>query len=687
MTKHIDTTALAVGGQVFIPLDRLKKSPRNARKAGHTEADIQALAASIATKGILQNLVVEPERDEKGGETGFYLTTIGEGRRLAQRLRAERGDIEPSEPMPCVIDTENDAVEISLDENVTRFAMHPADQFEAFRALNVERGMGAEDIAARFGVTPHIVRQRLRLAAVSPVLMQVYREGELSLDQLMAFALTEDHARQEDVFKRLNGYTRDPYHIRRLLTERQVAARDRRAVYLGVDAYRAAGGHVDRDLFTEDGGGFFTDVALLDRLALEKLQAETTARQDEGGWLWSIASLDFPHSHGYRRTYPEERALSPEDQAELEAARDEYNQLSDEYEAYEELPDDIDKRMGALEAAMVRLEALGSGYDTALVARAGIIAYIGHDGTAEFNYGFVRPQDELPEPEPEGDDESQADDDTGAGEAMSDGGGAARGDDEDEPEGDSGKPLSDALVRDLTAHRTLALRFTLGEQPELAAHVLVHALALSTFYPHPESSCLDIRLNNPEIAAYADGLGDTPTAQAMQARHDAWASQMPASQEDLWNYVLALDVEALGALMAHCVSLSVTAMRHPYERRTGQHRAAERLVTAVNLDMTGHWRPTARSYFERVTKAHIKAAVHQAISYEAADRLSGMKKQAMADAAEQLVAATGWLPELLRTAPPVEPPALEDLPEVSEGLDAVDAPAPEDESPLASAAE
>lgn len=164
------------GAEVFIPLNKLKKSPRNARRTPHSEASIEAKAASIHAKGILQNLVVEPERDADGAETGFYLVTVGEGRRLAQLLRVKRKQIKKTEPVRCVIDTSNDPHEISLDENVTREAMHPADQFEAFRDLSEQQGWGAEDIAARFGVSAHVVRQRLRLAAVSPSLMALYRE-------------------------------------------------------------------------------------------------------------------------------------------------------------------------------------------------------------------------------------------------------------------------------------------------------------------------------------------------------------------------------------------------------------------------------------------------------------------------------------------------------------------------------
>ncbi len=152
------------------PLNELKKSPRNARKTPHSEAHIEALAASIAAKGILQNLVVEPEANEAGETTGFYFVTIGECRRLAQLLRLKRKEIKKTEPIRCVLNIANDPQEISLDENVTRANMHSADQFEAFRELAENRAWGAAEIAVRFGVSEHVVKQRLRLGAVKHVL-------------------------------------------------------------------------------------------------------------------------------------------------------------------------------------------------------------------------------------------------------------------------------------------------------------------------------------------------------------------------------------------------------------------------------------------------------------------------------------------------------------------------------------
>jgi ParB family chromosome partitioning protein len=124
-------------------------------------------------------------------------------------------------------------------------------------------------------VSATIVKQRLKLAAVSPKLLELYAEDEISLDQLMAFTVTNDHARQEQVWEALaKSYNKEPYAIRRQLTERAVQASDRRAQFVGLDAYQAAGGGVMRDLFTEDRGGWLQDPALLDRLVEEKLRAE-----------------------------------------------------------------------------------------------------------------------------------------------------------------------------------------------------------------------------------------------------------------------------------------------------------------------------------------------------------------------------------------------------------------------------
>ena len=659
--KHVEIVA-ASGSEIFIPLNKLKKSPNNARKTPHSEASIEAYAASIAAKGILQNLVVEPELDADGAATGVYFVTIGEGRRLAQLLRVKRKEIKKTEPIRCIVDTANDPHEISLDENVTRENMHPADQFEAFKKLAEERGYGAEEIAARFGVTPHVVRQRLRLGAVSPRLMQIYRDGDLALDQLMAFAITENHARQEAAFERLS-HNRDASTIRRMLTEANVAATDRRAIFVGAEKYTEVGGTILRDLFTEDRGGYFEDVALLDMLVLAKLGREADAVMEAEGWKWAQVFLDYPHSHGLRRLYPQTVDLSAEDQAALDTVKGEFDSLTTQHERDEELADEVDARFGELEAAIERLEAKRLAYDPADIARCGAFVILNHDGTLRIERGFVRAEDEKQEP-----DAHEVSGEGEGGEASDDGGCGPNGsgdesvDGEDE-EADDEKPLSDILIRDLTAHRTLGLRLALREQPEIAIVAVTHALSAQIFYRGADAHVLELRPNSTYLASHADGIEDTKAGKVWADHHARWAAQMPRDVSGLWTFIVELDPDSRMALFAHCAALTVNAVKLPTERRPRAMATADRLAEAVTLDMTAHWRPTARSYFGRITKPRILDAVREAVSIEAAERMADMKKQDMAEAAEQLVVATGWLPALMRTPGAVqeraEPPQTE----------------------------
>ncbi|QOZ06896.1 chromosome partitioning protein ParB [Bradyrhizobium sp. CCBAU 51765] len=637
----------ASGTEVLIPLNKLKKSPNNARKTPHSEAAIEGYAASIAAKGILQNLVVEPELDGEGAATGFYLVTIGEGRRLAQLLRVKRKEIRNTEPIRCIIDTANDPHEISLDENVTRENMHPADQFEAFRRLAEERGFGAEEIAARFGVTPHVVRQRLRLGAVSPRLIQLYRDGDLTLEQLMSFAITDDQARQESVYERMS-YDRDASTIRRLLTETHIAATDRRARFVGLEAYVEAGGTILRDLFTEDRGGYLEDVALLDLLVTARLGREADALRAAEGWKWTEPHLDFPHAHGMRRAYPHPVELSPEDQTALQAAQSEFDRLAEQHQTAEELSDEVDARFGELESKIEQLEAKRQAYDPGDVARGGAFVILNHDGTVRIERGFIRPEDDKSRPEAGEDGDGQAPDEEGGGDdrATRDGeGGEAENEEEDEEQ-----RLSDTLVRDLTAHRTLGLRLNLSEQPDVAIVAVTHALAAQIFYIGANAHVVGIQPVKTDLATHAVGIEDTPAGKAWSDRHANWARQMPRDVAKLWEFVTELDHDSRMALFAHCTALTVNAVKLLFDLRPRASAAASRLAGAVALDMTGYWRPTVQSYLGRVTKAVILEAVREGVGEEAAERISGMKKTEMAAAAEQLLAATDWLPPLLRTA-------------------------------------
>ncbi|MCQ1569123.1 ParB N-terminal domain-containing protein [Neorhizobium galegae] len=664
------------GAELFVPLDKLRKSPRNARKTPHSEAHIEALAASIAAKGMLQNLVVEPEADAVGEPTGFYLVTVGEGRRLAHLLRVKRKQIRKTEVIRCVLDTANDPQEISLDENVTREAMHPADQFEAFRELAEHRGWGAEEIAARFGVTAHVVKQRMRLGAVNPKLMQVYRDGDLTLDQLMAFAVTDDHERQEQVYAGLS-YNREPWIIRRDLTRTHVQANDRKAIFVGPDNYTEAGGSIIRDLFTEDRGGYFDDPALLEQLVIAKLESIAADLKEAEGWKWVEVFIDFPHAHGLRRVYPQTVELSEEDEAAYAAARQEFDDLTAEWEnSDDDLPPDVDKRFAELKAEIERIDAMREGHDPDDISRGGVFVTLNHDGTARIERGFIRPEDEKPEPEQVDaagvingvrvDEDGEVIEDDERDEVGNHVSGLASQEEED---GDAGQPLTDLLTRDLTAQRTLGLRLALGEQPDIALIAVTHALAAQTFYRSVDAHALEIRPTSPHLGGHADGIEDTAAAKMLADRHAGWAADMPQNVGELWDFIAGLDQVSVMTLFAHCASLTVNALKLPWEQRPRAQRTADKLATALVLDMNQQWTPTVQTYFGRVTKAHILAAVREAVGDEAADRIAAMKKQPMAEAAEQLLAGTEWLPPLLRTERTRSQKAADAVVETSEAVD------------------
>lgn len=629
MNAH-QTITVQHGQEILIPLDRLKKSPRNARRTPHAAADVEALAASIAVKGVLQPPVVEPEHAPDGQATGRYLVTIGEGRRLALRLLAKRKRLPKCEPIRCLLDADNDAFEISLDENVTRFAMHPADQFEAFRALAESKGFSAEEIGARFGVSAAVVRRRLRLGAVSPALMAAYRAETLTLDQLMAFAVSENHARQEQVFADL-AYNRAPAYIRRLMTEHEVEADDRRARFIGAAAYEAAGGRVRRDLFSEGDGGWFEDAVLLDCLVLERLATEAERLQAAEGWLWAEARIDFPHDHGCRRVYPRPAEPDPETQTRLDA-------LAEEYDAIvaacgdKPLSEEQDARLTAIDAELAA--ACPDRYDPDAVARGGLFVVLGQDGP-RIERGFIRAEDEA---DPEPDETSPSE---GGGESET------RGD-----RSETRKTLSERLVADLTTHRTAALRDALAEQPRTAFVAALHALTLQTFYRGGET-CLDLTLSSLNLGSHAEGLAETVAGRSLEARHALWAGQLPDDPDALLATLQSLPDEGRLALFAHVVSLSVNAV----QRAGTSNRAlthADALADLLELDMTRYWTVTASGYFGRVTKALIAEAVAEGVSPEAAEALASLDKQTMAASAEDLLSGTGWLPPLLRrsgTAP------------------------------------
>jgi ParB family transcriptional regulator, chromosome partitioning protein len=611
---------------VFVPLNRLKKSPKNVRKIPHTKADITALAASIGALGMLQYPVVEPELGPKGKPTGNYLVNAGEGRRLAQLVRAKRKEIKADEPIRCVLDTEHSATEISLAENAIRTGMHPADQYEAFAKLH-EEGMSAEDIAARFGVTPAVVRQRLKLGACSPKLMKLYRRGEMSLDQLSAFAITEDHERQERVWNELPRFNRSREAILHALSEGQVRSTDRRALFVGTKAYEQAGGVVIRDLFDPEGGGFFADAELLNRLARDKLDACAAEIANEG-WRWVTAGSEFDReaAAGMRRVFPKAATLSKNQSKRLRKLQSRYDALCEKHQHEDELPVKAAEQLERIEAAIAAMQK--EEYKSRDMALAGAFVTLAPDGSVRVERGFVRAEDDPAS-------KAKVDEKNGKRPAKY---------------ADGLAPLSEKLVAELTAYRTSALRNELARHPDVALIALVHGLALDTFFPGSDGSCLEIVPRSAYLCGHAPGIDESVAEKQIAERHAAWGKRLPEDAKGLWTFIHGLSDGERSDLLAHCVSLTANAL-HVRGSRAECEADAAVLAREVGLDIAAYWQPTAASYFGRVSKERILQAVREADSNEAAQKIATMKKQAMAEAAVTALAGKSWLPSVLRQAP------------------------------------
>lgn len=642
-----------------IPFDKLFLSQKNVRRIKNG-VSIEDLATDIARRGLIQSLNVRPELKD-GEETGRYEVPAGGRRFSALQLLVKRKEMAKTAPTPCIVNRsgQTSMEDDSLAENVHRENLHPLDQFRAFKALSEQR-LDVEEIAARYFVSPNTVRQRLKLANVSPKLLDLYEQDEIRLEQIMAFSISEDHARQEQVWERIsdNAHMQEPYYIRRLLTETTVRADDRRAVYVGTEAYEAAGGVILRDLFEQDSGGWLQDAALLEQLVFEKLKVDAEVVRADG-WKWVEAAISFPYGHtsGMRRVYAEPEEMSAEEVARYDAVKAEYDKLDAEYAEAEEADEAIEDKLDQLGAELDAFSDRPHVYDPAQKAIAGAFLTLAANGKLQVEAGFVRLEDE---PRAGTDDDDEAVDDEGRDTSNSDGDDDGTGavvvngqplngasGTAEEPEDEGIKPLPDRLVFDLTAQKTLALRNALASDVDIAFVTVLHALVLQVFYRFAQDSCLEISLTSNSFGQ-VQGLGDTPWAKGIVERHEAWDRDMPDSNK-LWDFLLGLDEASRKALFAHCASLSLNAVVEPWNRRPGALAHAEVLAGTLGFDMVeAGWSPTVDNYLGRVTKARIVQAVREARGEDSAQLIDHMKKDLMAREAARLLEGSNWLPEPLR---------------------------------------
>lgn len=665
-----------------IPFDKLFLSQSNVRRVKNG-VTIEDLADDIERRGLLHGLNVRPEIDDDGNETGRFGIPAGGRRYSALAILVKRKRMDKTGPVPCVVKSATDPIlaeEDSLAENSHREPLHPLDEFRGMKLLH-DKGEREQAIAAHFRVTPAVVSQRLKLASVSPKLHEVYAAGDMTLDQLMAFTVSEDHKRQEQLWKQLDhSINKSPSFIRDKLTEDMVAMSDARVLFVGLDAYLAAGGVAPtRDLFEPDDGGWLSDPALLDRLVAEKLDAEADKIKAEG-WKWVEALVDLPYGYDEdcRAIEAAQEAPTEADEARIAELRAEADALEDQWAGKGDVPAEVDARVNAIDVELAMLSRGRFTYDPEEQARAGVFVGLEADGTLYIDRGYVRPEDEPEDEiveasddeadamvEPSGDEPAdlaaRTDVASPDGAVVSTPVAADSDDDDDEVI----KPLPDRLVAELTASRTVALQDAFAQNPSVAFAAVLHAMVLTTFYQVRTETCLELSVSRVYFPFQAPGLRESAAVKAMEERHAGWKARLPKSDKDAWDAIQQLDGADQAALFAHCAAYAVNAQWEPVAKhgggRVSAHGVARRiehanvLARAIGFDMaaTG-WRPTYENYLGRVTKPRILEAVAEGTEPQKAGLIDHLKKGDMAREAERLLADSGWLPEPLRM-PDVEP--------------------------------
>ena len=613
---------------LLIPLSKLRPSSRNVRKSGGTS--IPELASSIARVGLLQNLTVVAAPD---GE--HYDVVAGRRRLAALKLLVKRRKLAKDHEVHCLL-VQNDAARtVSLTENVQREAMSPIEELFAWKDL-VAEGRPVEDIAADFGVTPLVVQRRLKLPNVSPRLLADFGTQAVTLEQLMALAITDDHAAQEAVFYDAPQWQRSPDALRDHLTSEEVdVSRDALARFVGLEAYEQAGGGIRRDLFADEQNGIFlTDGALLDTLARDKL-APLAEQVRAEGWAWVDAAPRATASDLYqfqraRSTHREptkteaKRIVKLEDQQVKlqEQLDDDSEDMTDEQaQALHDAMDALGNELEAVERQLVE-------YPPAVVALAGAVVSVDPMGGVVVHRGLLREEQAKAL-------RDQARQEEGGAGGNSDA-------DTDEP---AKSGISEKLAKRLSAHRTAALQAEVARHPHVALVALVHRLALRVIvesYGVVDSAVNVSATPQDGLGLHAPDMADAPATVGMCKVRQAWGRRLPSDPDALFAELLAFPQQELLSLLAVCVGSTVSALAS----QEGEIPATA-LAQAVNLDMHDWWTPTAAGYFDHVSKAKALEAV-QVFAPDQVNRLGKLKKAEIASEAERLAAGRVWLPVMFR---------------------------------------
>ena len=630
-----------------ISLKKLIPSPRNVRKSSDVLADLQ-LRADIAARGLLQNLVV------RKAARGKFEVEAG-GRRLAAlQALAEEGTLPGTHEVTCLVieGEESEAREAGLAENFQRLAMNPADEAQAFAAI-IEAGASAEDVARRFGLTVRFVEGRLRLAGLAPCVFEALAEGTITLDMAKAYGAISDIERQTHVYAELQDawYQVTSDTIRRMVLDATVRGSDPRAVLVGRDAYLAAGGRIERELFDDEASESWIDIALLEDLAHKTMDEAAAKAAQEFGLAWVRPTLGNYVSHdlveGLGRLPCEPAPLSEleaQELTELEADYDRVAAILEDEDSDEDEVAKAEKELAVIDRAMRQLNDRPPVLADELKPEAGAFLVLSRNGEPALIPQFYTQTEVIAE-------------DNGVIEAVEESG----------PANPKSSALSQRLLDELAMQRRDILAIHLANDPALALDLMVFTLA--------DADGHDWRAKKASTLSGSAASGPVAGFEAKDAPASAALAELAAGLDESWRSgtsdverfeaFRALADEARSAWLGHVASRTLIAsLACEGERSVPLHEALGRLL---EIETAHWWRPTAANYFDRVAKARTLEALDAAGGPELVSRYAGSKKAELASAAERIFSgnfigeadvkerALAWVPEIMRFQKVVAP--------------------------------
>lgn len=613
-----------------IPLVKLRHSKKNARKKKPSPEYIKWLAANISAQGILQNLVAI--------QVGDCYEIIAGGRRLSalEKLAKEK-KIGNDYLVPVRISDESEAAAVSLAENFHREEMHPVDNFEAFSALKEK--MSEKDIAHDFGVKVKYVKQCLKLAVTHPTLRKECRDGNMDLDCLMAFTLSDDTDRQLRTWDAIkNHHSPTPHKIKRLLTEGAVPSDNKLALYVGQTDYKKAGGAVTVDLFAES--QYFEDADLLRTLALKKLECES---KNLKGWKWVEFQLESDWSFIHRCDVVE---FVPSEEtglliSQLEAKNKQLSKLNEEddlsqekQETYDELELEIYALDDAIEASKVATEE-DKQY-------SGCFICLDNDGKLQCHTGLVHPDDikqyQLKDKTPEDVAEERK---------------------QQDQESTTTK-FSKALIDDLWCHRMAITKLHLAQNFELTFDLMIYEMTIGLLRSeigHNATSVLSLRADNTYSESSREDVGSSEPNQELMRLLAGSLGKLPKNQtgQELFASIERLALNTKQQLFGQLVSMMLL---RPY--RQNENNLYQMIETNLSVTIREHWCPTADNLFKRVDKGILSTWGETVMTDQWSSENKNLPKRDMATILEKYFTDTSegiadenrdlrdsWLPECM----------------------------------------